>query len=353
MVDYLNKKTNIITLTGVYPNKNDYSGIFIKNEIDRLKKRNYNIKIIHETGQLKHLKTFYKAYKEMSKKDYSIIHAHYIFPYGTIGAILSKIFKKPLIITAHGSDVNILLKKKILIPIMKWTFKKCYKLICVSYHLKNDIKKIDNTIRLTVNPCSVDTGIFKNIPRKKCSKILKLNPKNKYLLYVGNLTKNKRVNLIIKSIPKVLSKYPNTHLIILGKGEKEEELIDLTNRYKINNNVHFIKNVSNKLIPYYINLSEIVLLVSKKEGTPVIATETCQCNKKIIITQPGELKKWKKYLPNLIIINEHDVKILNDIIIKEINKRVTKNTNDEFKHYFSLKCSVDRLVSTYNEALVQ
>ena len=42
---------------------------------------------------------------EREKIDFDLIHAHFIYPSGYVGAKLKEIYNKPLIITGHGHDV--------------------------------------------------------------------------------------------------------------------------------------------------------------------------------------------------------------------------------------------------------
>jgi 1,2-diacylglycerol 3-alpha-glucosyltransferase len=56
---------------------------------------------------------------------------------------------------------------------------------------------------------------------------------------VGRLGKEKNIQLIIKSMPKILEKSPSTNLLIVGDGPYAEELHELVDALKIKKNVHF------------------------------------------------------------------------------------------------------------------
>src|SRR3989338_9923643 len=58
---------------------------------------------------------FFSAYNIIKKESISMMHAHWILPQGFVGVFLKKLFKVPLLVTIHGSDLfplkNVLFKK--------------------------------------------------------------------------------------------------------------------------------------------------------------------------------------------------------------------------------------------------
>lgn len=59
------------------------------------------------------------------------------------------------------------------------------------------------------------------------------------IVYLGYLTEKQGVQLVLKSLPKIISKIPDLKFIIIGQGEYEQELKELTNNLNISNHVIF------------------------------------------------------------------------------------------------------------------
>ena len=87
----------------------------------------------------------YKLINKLIKKNklsFDIIHSHFVWPSGYVGAKIKQTHKKPLLITAHGYDIydlpfrNSFWKKKIV-----FALKKADKIITVSKN--NRIFKIN------------------------------------------------------------------------------------------------------------------------------------------------------------------------------------------------------------------
>lgn len=57
------------------------------------------------------------------------------------------------------------------------------------------------------------------------------------LLFVGRLTWVKGVKNLVQAMPSVLNEYPNTKLVILGKGEEQNDILQLAERLNIQNNI--------------------------------------------------------------------------------------------------------------------
>jgi len=59
--------------------------------------------------------------------------------------------------------------------------------------------------------------------KKKNEKIEDLKiEKNKLIIGIGRLTRQKNFLLLIRAFKRILIKYPNYHLILLGEGEQEK-----------------------------------------------------------------------------------------------------------------------------------
>ncbi len=57
------------------------------------------------------------------------------------------------------------------------------------------------------------------------------------ILFVGRLTWVKGVRNILQAMPSVLKEYPNTKLVILGKGEEQRDIVETADRLNIKDNI--------------------------------------------------------------------------------------------------------------------
>ena len=73
------------------------------------------------------------------KLEFDFIHAHCAYPDGFAAILFSKIVHKPVIITAHGGDINIYTERKLLRRMIVWALSTSDAVIAVSETLKKKI----------------------------------------------------------------------------------------------------------------------------------------------------------------------------------------------------------------------
>lgn len=109
-------------------------------------------------------------------------------------------------------------------------------------------------------------------------------PKNKIqLLFVGRLFPEKSIDTLIKAVPHIIKKYPNTHVMIVGGGHLKLKLEKLTYNLGISKHVTFLGLISeeDKIIAY--NACDIFVLPSLAELEGMVVLEAMACGKPIIV----------------------------------------------------------------------
>ena len=113
------------------------------------------------------------------------------------------------------------------------------------------------------------------------------NREEKILLFVGRLVKQKNIPFLLKCFQKITQGFSNTRLVMVGEGEEEEKLKDLTRELKIENKVEWIKGVLYSRIPQYFKAADIFVLPSLYEGFPRVLMEAAMVGKPIVSTNVG------------------------------------------------------------------
>ena len=214
-------------------------------------------------------------------------------------------------------------------------FRKTYQnrnIIAVSNGIKKDLEKfnLNANIKTIYNPFDIEEI------RKLANEKIDLN--FEYIISVGNMTKIKRQDLIIKAFSKLNT---NLHLVFLGKGNQEKNLKKLTKKLNLENRVHFLGWQSN---PYkYIKNAKLFVLSSKVEGFGNVLVESLILNTPVVSTNcPSG--------PNEILIDELSkflVKVdnLDDLTnkIKLALKDYPKIDENFYKRFDYLKISKEYL----------
>ena len=148
------------------------------------------------------------------------------------------------------------------------------------------------------------------------------------IIGVGRLSIQKRFDVLIKAHKLLIDDGVNHKLLILGEGEKREELQLLINKLKVNETVDLHGFVNN---PYkYVKKSKVFAMSSDFEGLPLVVCESLVLGKPIVATRctgPSELLANGEY--GLLVDCDDEVQL------KDALKSML--TDDSLCEYYSNK----------------
>lgn len=110
----------------------------------------------------------FKGIYIIRKNRIDIIHSHFATTPGLLGLLLSVITRKKRILTVHGSDINVYLKRKIMGQLVKFVLYNYPVTIAVSPDLANKISKLSKRKFISI-PNGVDHSRFfpENLEKKR------------------------------------------------------------------------------------------------------------------------------------------------------------------------------------------
>ncbi len=314
---------NLLAITNAYPNSNTnfMQGIFIKNQIDSIRKNFLNVYVISpvlrdfglmEKGRkcknysydnvsvqypksifvpqnytrkididfrLKHIK---KIIDNLSSER-NLLHAHFGIMGKTI-VPLAKNSKLPFITSFYGYDIYQTIYDK---EYYSTLFSVADFLIVLSDHMKNRLIELGSSKeKIKKIHIGIDTEKFKPLESPKIG--------SKEFLIVANFVEKKGILDGIKAFSLVVAENSETKLNILGRGPLKEKIISLIKKLQIEKNVNIIDNYATenprKTVQDYMQKCDYFLLPSKRdsagdcEGTPVVLMEASACGKPCITT---------------------------------------------------------------------
>lgn len=218
---------------------------------------------------------------------FDIIHAHMACPAGFVAILLGIIFKKPVIVTVHGSDIHTFPKYFSLKRLILFTLKRAHAVIAVSQSLKDSVLKMGyfrNKVFVIHNGTSHD--IFSPIDKTKVRRSLNLSVYGKIILFIGNLIHIKGIDVLLHAFASMREKN-HSDLIIIGKGKLESRLKALAKDLCIETRTHFIGFQKHNEIPLWLNACDVFCLPSRNEGFPTVIVEALSCGRPVVATKVG------------------------------------------------------------------
>jgi len=187
------------------------------------------------------------------------------------------------------------LKKKIILMLIKVTYKKANFVVGISKKLTTDLSKfINKKVELIYNPAMDEQLYKKNSDKVKLSKkILKKN----IILNIGFFEDQKDQITILKAFNLLKKEFSDIHLVLIGRGSKYEEFKSFVKINKLNKDVSFFTKINNPKNFY--NIADLFVLSSKYEGFGNVIVEALKYNCPVITSNcqsgPMEIISQGKY----------------------------------------------------------
>jgi len=247
-----------------------------------------------------------------------ILHAHYATSYGLVGALTNF---HPYIISSWGSDVMKFPNKNFVArSILKYNFKKADLLCATSHTIEEYIQQVIKA-PVTVIPFGIDIEEFK--PKKVESLF---NDSDVVLGSIKPLESLYNIDILIKAYAKLLPKYNNLKLLIIGEGTEQNALNELCKELGIFEKVIFTGRIPFKEISRYYNMLNVLVNISEYESFGVSVVESMACGTPVVVSNVGGLKEVVKDDSVGLKVNIGDV----DDTATAIEKLITdKNTYEQ------------------------
>lgn len=211
---------------------------------------------------------------------FDLIDAHYFYPDGVAAAWLARRIGVPLVITARGTDINLIPEYYLPKKMILWAAKEATAIIAVSRALRDRMVELGiDKDKITVLRNGVDLSLFspveQNIAREKVG-----GWTGKWLLSVGHLIERKGHHLTIEAMVSL----PDLNLAIAGDGPQLAELGKLAKTLGVADRVHFIGAVSQNDLRYYYSAADVFVLASSREGMANVLLESLACGLPVVAT---------------------------------------------------------------------
>src|SRR5262249_14125548 len=93
--------------------------------------------------------------------DFDLIDAHYVYPDGFAAVLFGRVFKKPVVVSARGTDINLYSKFPVIRRLLQYTLHKADRVISVCSALKEAMVKLGIPAeKISVVPNGVDVTKF-------------------------------------------------------------------------------------------------------------------------------------------------------------------------------------------------
>jgi len=214
---------------------------------------------------------------------FDLIDAHYFYPDGVAATWLARAFGLPVVVTARGTDINLIPNHSIPRLLIQRAAANVDALITVSEALKDRLVALGvKRERIVVLRNGVDLDLFHPIDRVEARARLGLSRRT--LLSVGHLIERKGHHLAITALRAL----PGEDLLIVGSGPERRSLESLAGDLGVRERVRFLAPMSQDRLRDIYGAADALVLPSSAEGWPNVLLEAMACGTPVVASAiPG------------------------------------------------------------------
>ena len=294
----------------------------IENEV---KKLGVKVFVIESLNKKISIQSFKKFYSFIKSEDIDIIHTHFLKPY------------------AIGGTINILLRRKMIFNYNGLFIENLYntRIEKVIYRIFHQLINLFNSVDISVVPSFgskeillSETKLFPEIrvyyngydapvfeqPNIKLVNYF-LNLKKTYII-IGMLARiemQKRIDIALKIIAKILQVRHDIYFVIMGDGALEEEVKHLINSMNLQHHVNMLGYIPDAKL--YIKYFDILLFTSDWEGFPLSIWDAMAAGVPVVSSEAGGINEILELEKCGIIYPKGDVDKGSKVILKLLSDK--------------------------------
>jgi teichuronic acid biosynthesis glycosyltransferase TuaC len=209
---------------------------------------------------------------------FDAIDAHYVYPDGVAATWLGRRFGLPVVMTARGTDVNLIPQYRVPRRLIQGAIRDASALVAVSAALKDVLVALGTSEdKVTVLRNGVETELFRP-PDDRAAVRAELGLTGPTLISVGGLIERKGHHRTIEAMRQL----PDFKLLIAGEGPERERLTALINAHGLADRVRLLGPRPHRQLPALYGAADASVLASSREGWANVLLESMACGTPVV-----------------------------------------------------------------------
>jgi glycosyltransferase involved in cell wall biosynthesis len=292
-----------------------------------------------------------------------IIHANNLSS-AVVGAVLSKAFSVPLVITIHilftnsknnfwkeyGNQPKIPRAVSIIAPFVE---KLTTRIHAATIHTVTDSTKAD---LVDFGAKSRIVVIYNGIKLEEYDKLASKIEYDDYVLFIGRLVVNKNLGLLITAFSEVVKSLPHAQLIVIGEGPMRQKWEQMALHMNLGANIKFMGFLRHEDKINLLSKCSALLMPSSMEGLTLTMMEAFAMHKPVLIPNlRASYEAVDEGIDGFILPLDSPSKWSEKIVLllsdKKTSKKMGEQARAKVEKKFNLKRVLDEINLLYEQVL--
>lgn len=233
--------------------------------------------------------------REASRGSWDALHAHWVVPNAAMALPASRLKALPLVVSLHGSDVFLSERKALFRRAARRAFERAAAVTACSADLAERGRALGAREPIETIPYGVDAERFRP-DREAGARVrarLGFSAEQPLVLAAGRLVHKKGFEVLIESVPRLLSRWPELKVVIAGRGDLGRALAQQAARQGTEGAVLLVGDVSHEELPAFFAAATVVAVPSIRDpagnvdGLPNVVLEAMASGAPLVASAVG------------------------------------------------------------------
>jgi 1,2-diacylglycerol 3-alpha-glucosyltransferase len=222
----------------------------------------------------------------VSERRFDVVHVHHPVLLGAAGVGLALDHRSPIVFTCHSNHTDYfdeygwgLLRplKGLLAARIARLVNRCDIALAPSTHVAAEMERWGVTTDIEMLEAAADTTRVPPMPREEARAKLGLGPDERIALYVGRISKEKRVDRLVDEFALAYREVPGARLILAGDGDRASEVGRRALSLGLDGAVTALPGLDGETLGAWYSAADVLTSGSQSETGPLIVVEAMAC----------------------------------------------------------------------------
>jgi teichuronic acid biosynthesis glycosyltransferase TuaC len=217
----------------------------------------------------------------------NVVLATWAYPDGCAAVLGARSLDKPCVVKVHGSDVNVVLKRRTARLVAGQVLPRAEAVVAVSRPLAEELVRLGVPRgRVHVVPNGVDASLFYPRDRSAVRRELGVPDDARLVVFVGRLEPQKGVGELLDAFERVHHQIPRAMLALIGSGVSESDTRARIETFPVGA-ARALGALPHHEVAAWMGASDVLALPSWAEGTPNVVLEALASGRPVVATAVG------------------------------------------------------------------